>query len=537
MKKHWNIAALLLVAFSCQGTQPQPQPEPDPDPVVLPKALVVSAAVDGQTIPLSGTLGNASLTPVISVSFTREVVADEASLASVSFTGGALKVRRSAADASVLEFTPAAPLASLTKYTLEIAEGACFGVNLKKAYSLSFTTAYDSSNKFEPIPDEDLLTLVQKQTFAYFWDYAHPTSGLARERLNSGDTVTSGGSGFGILCLPVGVERGFVTREEAAQRLRTIVKFLSEKADRFHGAFSHWLNGSTGKVIPFSGNDNGADLVETAFLMEGLLTAAMYFDRPEEADIRAGIDALWRDVEWDWFTRGGQQVLYWHWSPDKGWAMNMRIQGWNEALIVYVLGASSPTHPISKEVYVKGWASNGSMKPSVNGPLFFAHYSFLGLDPRNLKDAYANYWEQNVAHARYNYNYCVSNPGKHAGYSADSWGLTASDYPGGYTASAPTNDTGTIAPTAAVASLPYTPEESMRAIRQFYYVYGDRLWGKYGFRDAFCLDKAWFAPSYIAIDQGPIVVMIENYRSGLLWNRFMQHPDVKAGLGVLGFTY
>lgn len=535
------LAATWLAAFSCQTVTPQPQPDPeqkqDPEPVVLPKAMVVSAAVDGSTVPLSAFLSGVSLQPVISLSFTREVVADEASLAAVSFSGGALQVRLSAKDPSVLEFVPAEPLSSLKQYNFAIAEGECFGVNLKKAYSFSFTTAYDDAYKFDPIPDEDLLTLVQKQTFRYFWDYAHPTSGLARERLNSGDTVTSGGSGFGIMCIPVGVERGFITREEAAARMRKILTFLTEKADRFHGAFSHWLNGSSGKVIPFSANDNGGDLVETAFLMEGLLTCAGYFDRPEEADIRSAIDALWRDVEWDWYTQGGKKVLYWHWSPDKGWAMNMPIRGWNEALIVYVLAASSPTHPIQPDVYREGWARGGAMKLTQDQPLFFAHYSFLGLDPRHLKDAYGDYWAQNVAHARYNYAYCVRNPGKHAGYSADSWGLTASDYPGGYTASAPANDQGTIAPTAAVASIPYTPEESMRAIRQFYYVYGDRLWGTYGFKDAFCLDQAWFAPSFLAIDQGPIVVMIENYRTQLLWNCFMQHPDVLAGLTALGFTY
>lgn len=532
----WSIAALLLTALSCGGPQQQPGPEQEQEPIELPKAMVVSTAVDGRSVPVSGVLGDVSLTPVISISFTREVVADESSLALVNFTGGALMVSLSS-DPSVLQLIPREPLSPLTTYKLEIPEGECFGVNLKKACKFSFTTAYDASSKFDPIPDEELMTLVQQQTFRYFWDYAHPVSGLARERLNSGDTVTSGGSGFGIMCFPVAVERGFVGREEAAERLRTIVRFLLEKADRFHGVFSHWLNGSTGKVIPFSANDNGADLVETAFLMQGLLTVARYFDRPEEADIRSGIDTLWKEVEWDWFTQGGQEVLYWHWSPDKGWAMNMPVKGWNEGLIVYVLAASSPTHPITRAVYDQGWASGGRMKMEVNGPLFFSHYSFLGLDPRKLKDAYADYWAQNLAHARYNFDYCVRNPGRHAGYSADCWGLTASDFPGGYTASAPSNDQGTIAPTAALASMPYTPEESLRAMRWFYYVLGDRLWGTYGFKDSFCLDKAWFAPSYLAIDQGPIVVMMENYRTGLLWKLFMQDPDVLRGLAALGFSW
>jgi hypothetical protein len=254
-------------------------------------------------------------------------------------------------------------------------------------------------------------------------------------------------------------------------------------------------------------------------------------------------------VEWDWFLNGTNQ-LYWHWSPDYDWQMNMAVKGWNEGLMVYLLAAASPTHTIAKEVYDKGWASNGGMKnghkfygfalplgPDYGGPLFFSHYSFLGLDPRNLRDSYASYWEQNTAHAKINHAYCVANPKNYAGYSADCWGLTAGDYPGGYTASSPTNDRGTIGPTAALASMPYTPTESMAAMKYFYYVLGDRLLGEYGFYDSFSMQERWFAKSYIAIDQGPIVVMIENARSGLVWDNFMKDPDVRSGLAKLGFTY
>jgi hypothetical protein len=329
-----------------------------------------------------------------------------------------------------------------------------------------------------------------------------------------------------------------------------IVDFLQNKAVKYHGAFPHWLNGTNGQTIAFSTYDNGADLVETAFMMEGLLTLRSYFDGSDatETAIRSGVTALWEAVEWDWFTQGGQKVLYWHWSANYGWKMNMKIQGWNEALIAYVLAASSPTHGISKEVYDKGWAANAKngkafynitlpLGPNFGGPLFFTHYSFIGLDPRNLRDAYANYWEQNVAHSRINHAYCAANPKNYYGYSDVCWGLTASDYSGGYTASSPTNDTGTIAPTAAISSIPYTPEESLAALEYFYYKLGSRIWGIYGFLDAFSLEDKWFARSYIAIDQGPIVCMIENYRSGLLWNTFMKDPDVRRGLSALGFSY
>ena len=519
------------------------------EPTEAPQALIVGAYVNGNLFTASWALGGIPAgTCEIVVEFSHEVSVDPASLARVLFTGGELTARVGE-DPTCLVFTPVNPLASFRTYQLTIPSGEIFGVELLKSFSCSFTTISGDSDQFPRISTDELLTKVQRQTFQDFWDYAHPVSGLARERLGSDNTVTTGGSGFGIMTLPVAVERGFITREEGAARLRTIVTFLSEKADRFHGAFSHWLDGETGKAIPFSAKDDGGDLVETAFLIEGLLTAAQYFDAASEADIRSGIDAIWRAVEWDWYTRGGQDVLYWHWSPDQGWAMNMKISGWNEALIVYVLAASSPTHSISKTVYDKGWARSGGIRngkkfyditlplgSDYGGPLFFTHYSFLGLDPRNLKDAWcASYWDQNVAHARINHAYCVANPGKHAGYGDACWGLTASDIPKGYTASSPTNDKGVIAPTAALASFPYTPSESLKALEYFYYKLGDKLWGDYGFYDAFCLDQAWFAPSYIAIDQGPIVVMIENYRSGLLWRLFMQNTDVSAGLGKLGF--
>jgi hypothetical protein len=286
--------------------------------------------------------------------------------------------------------------------------------------------------------------------------------------------------------------------------------------------------------------------------MEGLLTVQSYFKNGNAAEqaMCANIETLYENVEWTWFQQNGQQKLFWHWSPDYGWAINMQISGWDEALIIYVLAASSPTHPITKAVYDNGWALNGGIKngksfygitlplgPDYGGPMFFAHYSFLGLDPRHLSDSYANYWQQNTAHAQINYQYCVANPKMNYGYGINCWGLTASDIQNSYTASSPTNDVGVIAPTAALSSFPYTPVESMRALHFFYYTLGDKIWGTYGFNDAFNLNQGWFATSYLAIDQGPIVAMIENYRTGLLWNLFMQNTNVQAGLTKLGFTY
>ncbi|MEI9934634.1 MAG: glucoamylase family protein [Ferruginibacter sp.] len=418
--------------------------------------------------------------------------------------------------------------------------------------NIQLSTSIDSSDKFPRISDSALLTLVQQQTFKYFWDFGHPVSGMARERNTSGDVVTTGGSGFGVMSILVGIERNFVSRTDGLARVNKIVSFLTNTAQRYHGAFPHWMNGSTGATIPFSPNDDGADLVETSYMMQGLLCARQYFSSTtdtNEINLRNNINALWNGVEWNWFRQNNQDVLYWHWSPDKAWIINMQINGWDEALITYVLAASSNTDSIPSVVYSNGWALNGGIKngntyygiklplgPLYGGPLFFAHYSFLGINPHDLSDTYADYWTQDTAHSKINYLYCANNPKHFNGYSSECWGLTASDDNNGYDAHSPTNDDGVISPTAAISSLPYTPTESMNALRFFYYKLGDKIWNQYGFVDAFNLTNIWFASSSLAIDEGPIIVMTENYRSGLLWNLFMSCPEVKRGMKRLAFT-
>lgn len=405
------------------------------------------------------------------------------------------------------------------------------------------------------LSDDALLDLVQRQTLRYFWDFAHPVSGLARERSNitpryGHEAVTTGGSGFGVMAIIAGVSRGWIDRAEAVSRLWTMTKFL-EKADAYHGIWPHFLNGETGRTIPFSRKDDGGDLVETSFLLMGLLCARQYFDGTDETEtrLRALIDWLWREAEWSWHTQGGRNVLYWHWSPNNGWSMNHEIRGWNECLITYVLAASAPRYAISPEIYHRGWAdgrhfTNGRsylgttlpLGPDWGGPLFLSQYSFLGIDPRGLRDRYADYWEQNVAHTEVNRAHCIENPLGFKGYGPDCWGLTSCDGPRHYDGHSPVNDRGVIAPTAALGAFPYAPEASMRALRHYYHDLGDRLWTDYGFIDAFSETEDWYAPSHLAIDQGPIVVMIENARSGLLWKLFMSCPEVRAGLGRLGFA-
>ncbi|WP_161888484.1 glucoamylase family protein [Pontibacter russatus] len=433
--------------------------------------------------------------------------------------------------------------------------------NPSETETTTVATAPTATTAEDSLSDEELLTLVQEKTFQYFWNGAEPTSGHARERIhmdnvypsNDRNVVTTGATGFGLMALIVGMERGFITREEGVERLQKMVDYL-EKADRFHGAWPHWIEGETGKVKPFGQKDNGGDLVETAFLVQGLLTVRQYLQdgTAEEKALAAQIDKLWKEVEWDWYRKDGQNVLYWHWSPDYAWEMNFPVTGYNEALIMYVLAAASPTHGVPAEVYHEGWAQNGKITSDAKtygrevvlshnghegtvGPMFWAHYSYLGLDPRGLKDKYADYWKLNQNHTMIQYEYAVDNPKNFEGYGKDTWGLTSSYSPEGYAGHSPKHDLGVIAPTAALSSYPYAPEESMRVIRHLYEDMGDKLWGEYGFYDAFSEEKDWYLPRYLGIDQGPIPVMIENGRTGLLWDLFMSAPEVQAGLKKLGF--
>ena len=548
------IFYLFLAVVISVGCKEKADPNPPPP---------VSSAIVLNTITMDNITANSTLTYNISRTVTIKLSFDNAVKrttvpAAIKLTEGTagtwpVNINYERGD-SVVVVTPASPLKYLTSYNITVSTSLA-SVNGGRLYSEStaaFFTQIDSSRKFPPISDAALLDLVQQQTFKYFWDYGHPVSGLARERSNGDDNVvTSGGSGFGIMTIPVAIQRSFITRVQGLQRMQTIVGFLKNTAVKVKGAFPHWLNGSTGAIIPFSANDNGADLVETSYLMMGLLTARQYFNGSDAAELalRSDINALYNAVEWDWFRQNGTKTLYWHYSPSVGFAMNMPIQGWNECLITYVLAASSTTHGIPKAVYDSGFARNGGMAnnntyytyqlplgPALGGPLFFEHYSFLGIKPTGLADAYANYATQTGNHTKINYTYCKTNPRNYFGYSDSVWGLTASDIPNGYTASSPTNDVGVIAPTASLSSMPYTPAESMAALKFYYYVLGDKLWKQYGFVDAFSLHKNWFAPSFLAIDQGPIIVMIENYRTGLLWNLFTSCPEVKSGMQSLGFT-
>jgi len=447
----------------------------------------------------------------------------------------------------------------------------------KYSYKISFLDKLFNESKLSEIvsaetrnmSDEELMTMVQEASFNYYWDGAETASGLSKENTNGRQNmIATGASGFGIMALIAGTERGFITRKESVERFTKIVNFL-EKSDKYHGAVAHFIDGKTGKTEPFFGKkDNGADLVETSFLVQGLLAAHQYFnkDNAEEKNIRTKIDKFWKGIEWSWFKQTpDSKYLYWHWSPDQAWTINHKLIGWNETMVTYLLAIASPTHSVPASMYYSGWASqekvaqdyrkdwgnsdegefykNGNtyygikLDVGVNkgGPLFFAHYSFMGYDPHKITDRYTNYFKNNHNIAKINYLYCVENPKKQKGYGKDGWGLTASDGPNGYNPDEPVEreDTGKLTPTGAVASFPYTPAESMAVLKNFYLNYGDFLWGEYGFRDSFDLNNNWCSPIFMGLNQAPMTVMIENHRTGLIWNLFMSHPDIKSGIEKL----
>jgi exo beta-1,2-glucooligosaccharide sophorohydrolase (non-reducing end) len=420
-----------------------------------------------------------------------------------------------------------------------------------------------------PFSDDELLTMVQEAHFRYYWEVGHPEAGLAPEVLpGDRNLLALGGSGFGVMALLVGAEREFETREAVAERMLKIVRFLS-RADRFHGVWPHFLNGTTGRVEPFFGKyDNGGDLVETAFMMQGLLAARQYFDRDTatEREIRSTISRLWREIEWNWYRQTPESdLLYWHWSPEHAFHINHPLIGWNETMIVYLLAIASPTFAIPAEMYHTGWAGTSERhiryregwgrttagNRYVNGntyydialdvgvgsgsDLFFTHFSYMGFDPRGIRDRYTNYFRNNRAIALISHAYSIDNPRGFAGYGADTWGLSAGVYTGGGRAQ-PRDDNGTINVMASLASMPYTPDESMVALKHFYRDLGAKIWGAYGFHDGFNETENWFDEVYMALNQAPITVMIENHRTGLVWKNFMANPEIKPALDAIGFV-
>jgi exo beta-1,2-glucooligosaccharide sophorohydrolase (non-reducing end) len=436
---------------------------------------------------------------------------------------------------------------------------AAYRVTARTSSLLESPPSAPAAASTHPMTDDELLSMVQEASFRYYWDAAEPHSGMAREsQPGNDDMIALGASGFGIMAITVAAHRGFITRSQALDRLLRITDFL-EHADRFHGAWPHFLNGATGHVLPtFGMYDDGADLVETSFLMEGLLAARQYFqnDGPPGRELFDRITQLWQGVDWAWFRATPRHdALYWHWSPDYSFYIANRLTGWNEVMITYLEAIASPTHPVPPGLYDTGFTAAGpghlygvphtwygipvfmDYVPGSPGPLFFTQYSYMGYDPRGRRDRYADYFLNNRNEALVSQQYSIANPRHMKGYGADSWGLTAVDGPDGYREYKPfVTDDGTIAPTGAISSFAYTPQQSMLALRHFYRDLGARLWTIYGFRDAFNQQENWYSGIHMGLNQAPQVVMIENYRSGLIWKCYMANPEIQAMLNRIGFV-
>lgn len=423
---------------------------------------------------------------------------------------------------------------------------------LKTTVSDSYVKAPFIASK---LTDDELMDLVQQKAILRFTEGAHPETGMAIERTDPNayggiPLLATGGTGFGIQAIIVGVSRGWVDRNDALDQLHRITDYL-EEAPKFNGAFPHFYNARTNGVYSMFRMDTGADIVETSFLMNGLLAARQFFSgaNEQESMLRDKINTLWENVDWNHHTKNGaENMLFWHWSPEHEFGTNARIRGFNECMITYIMAASSPTHPISPDAYHQGWTENWDKryktlpdgKPDllVPAPAFFEAFNFSGVDPRGLSDTYADdYFDLSRARLLQQREWAIKNPLGFKGYGENFWGFSESDGPTEYHACAPSldRDRGTVAPYAVACAMPFAPEEAMAAMHHLYNEWGDKIWGPYGFNGALNPSKKWYSNDTVAIHQAQIPISIENHRSGLMWGLIMSCPEIQNGLTRLGF--
>lgn len=448
---------------------------------------------------------------------------------------------------------------------MELFRKYCLTIVFQTALIFLFLTTGCDKNGPDPIvelekdqtyfPENTLPVLdeLHHRTVDYFWNTgidggSDANSGMAGEGADRRNALASGGTGFAVMTIISGVHRGWINRDEAALRMQILVRFLG-KADRFKGAWSHWMD-PNGKAIAWGGR-KGGDLLETSLLMQGLLMVRQYFDggNAVETEVRDSINSFYSTIQFSNFTNGSGS-LHWSWYPSQngsGEFYELAIGGYNEALIAYILAMGAPNYSIPGSMYKTGWYKNGSIVSSKNNygyptsvsdpfyqPMFLSHYSMLSFDPQKMQDDHMFFWDHSVKHAMINRHYCVYEASS-MGYNERIWGLTASYSIEGYAAHSPANDLGVIAPTAALSSIPFTPYYSMQVLFGLKEL-NPEMYGSFGFYDAFSPITGWQSHRYLAIDQGPIAPMIENYRSGLLWNLFMQIPEIQKGLSAAGIS-
>lgn len=427
---------------------------------------------------------------------------------------------------------------------------------------------------------EAFLDDVQRRTFDYFWETTELNRGLAPDRFPTPSFASIAAMGFALTAFIIGVERGYANRKEAAVRTTAMLKFLStapqgpEPAGTagYYGFFYHFLDSRDGMRF----EKCELSTVDTALLMAGILLAMTYYDQPEEAELRRLADELYKKVDWRWaMTRGS--VISMGWKPESGF-IAYDWEAYNEGMLLYILGLGSPTYglePASWTAWSRQlsayWTDSGQLSQLRFGPLFGHQYSHVWIDFREIQDEFMrskgiDYFENSRRATVQHRNYAMANPMGWRGYGANQWGLTACDGPTdielevdgaqrrfrSYAARGVGDfDDGTIAPTAAGGSMPFAPEICLPALIAMRERHGDNLFSRYGFLDSFnetftsevrlkhghvVPGKGWYADDYLGIDQGPLITMIENHRTGLIWSIMRRNPYIRAGLMRAGFT-
>ena len=402
---------------------------------------------------------------------------------------------------------------------------------------------------------EALLDTLQHTAFDYFWNEANPTNGLIKDRSTLSSPCSIASLGFGLSAICIGIDHGWVSRDDGRARIRTALQTLWTKPQGnalsgtigYKGLYYHFLD-MPGALRTW---DCELSTIDTALLFAGIIDAKQYFDTadPVDVEVRALADSIYYRADWE-FMRNFAPSIYMGWKPGTGFSTFGQWIGYNEAMILFILALGSPTHPVPATTWTAwtsgyNWSTQYGQTYVIFPPLFGHQYSHCWIDFRSIYDTYmANrgitYFENSRRATLAQRAYCIANPSGRVGYGANQWGLTASDGPTGYNArGAPPsqNDDGTISPTAVGGAVPFAPEVAIPALHHLYDTYGPQLFSTYGFRDAFNLtvNPDWYDTDYIGIDQGPIIVMIENYRTGKVWQRFMANPDIQRGLQRAGF--
>lgn len=391
----------------------------------------------------------------------------------------------------------------------------------------------------EAMTDNEFLDLVQKRAAMFFWQEADPRTGLVPDRARNfapraGRVANLAATGFGLTALIIAQERGWLSRDQVYNRTLTTLQFARDRLFHKEGFSYHWLNTRTGAREW----NSEVSSVDTALFLAGALFAGEYYRGTRVAEIA---DHLYRRANWKWMCNGRKFVCHGY-RPESQSFLKYHWGAYCETLLVDVLAIGSPTFPIDAKAWhdmTRKVRSYKSYRCIALPPLFTHQYHNLWVDFRGLHDGVADYFENARTATLANRQYCIDGMKRHSTYGPDSWGLTACDGPQGYRVyGAPpgrAKDDGTVAPTAPGGSFAFTPKESLAALKHMYYTYKPRIWGRYGFCDAYNVDKDWNASDVIAINLGPIVLAIENHRTGMVWKHFMKIAHVRRAIKRIGF--